>query len=201
LADLLCKEYAGHFIPGTDIIDPRGSIIVQRKHSTIAELEAQNILSDQDALQLRKFTTIRNPYDSLVSIWSKKKNEYAELSKADPNFFGFRIPGFMDDLAFIETHSFSDWIVRTYGPAAEKGEIQSLNKKHVAGCDEIIKFEQLQSDFDELMRKWNCPLAEISVLNKTMSRKRSYQEYYNEMARDVVAKVFRRDLETHGYAF
>ena len=91
----------GRWIPKEDIQHEDGTIKIQRKHSTIKDLLESGIISQEYLDSLITFSVVRNPFDSLVSLWTKKKFVYAELAKSD-NFFGNKIPDFNSDMEFIQ---------------------------------------------------------------------------------------------------
>ena len=69
IGEFLCEHYSGEFLPAEDILDSRGFISVQKKHSTLAELLAHKLLTAREAKSLLKVAAVRNPFDSLVSLY------------------------------------------------------------------------------------------------------------------------------------
>ena len=72
VGDLLCTHYGGEFIPSEDILDSHGFIAVQKKHSTLPELIKHKVLAPKEAKSLLKIAAVRNPFDSLVSLYFNK---------------------------------------------------------------------------------------------------------------------------------
>ncbi|MCP3890269.1 MAG: sulfotransferase family protein, partial [Desulfobulbaceae bacterium] len=65
--------------------------------------------------------------------------------------------------------------------------------------DDIGKLENLQEDFDLFCQKVGIRVA---LPHKNKSRKKhDYKKYYDNKTRDIVARRFRRDIETFGYTF
>jgi len=83
-ASALGQHLYGEWIPGQDVLDDNGMIIVQRKHCTLNELLEHKYLNQKEAKTLFKFTTVRNPFDSAVSSWVKKRTIYQPLLGARP---------------------------------------------------------------------------------------------------------------------
>ena len=65
--------------------------------------------------------------------------------------------------------------------------------------DEIVRFENLQKDFDRVCNKIGIPLQKIPHKNKTEHK--PYWEYYNDETREIVAKKFEEDINAFGYEF
>jgi len=149
---------------------------------------------------LNSFVVVRNPFDSLVSLWTKKKFAYAELAKSD-EFFGNKIPNFTDDMAYIQEHTFSEWATNVFIPKYPAGGGHSMHRKFVAGVNHILKFENLQAEFDGLMRELKIDIPDIPVINKTSGKKKDWRSYYDDAAIDAVGTCFSKDLERFGYSF
>ena len=45
IGELLCERFGGEFIPSHDIVDSRGLILVDKKHSTLSDLLKHKILT------------------------------------------------------------------------------------------------------------------------------------------------------------
>jgi hypothetical protein len=79
IGELLCKHYGGEFLPPQDILNGNGGIAVQKKHSTLAELIRNDILTPEEADSLLKVAAVRNPFDTLVSLYFKQRYKYQPL--------------------------------------------------------------------------------------------------------------------------
>lgn len=197
LGGLLKSNYNGSYIPSSDITDKSGKVVVQSKHTTIPQIREYNLMGDEELKKFKKFTSVRNPFDSLVSLWTKKKYKYSkELN--DPNSIVHRLPGYKKDMEFIQNNNFSDWIVEFFS----KRKNPTINAKHVSGVDRWLRFENLQADFDELL--WSLGIdneSKISKANVTDNRASEYRDYYDSKARRVVEDKFAIELMIFGYEF
>jgi len=209
IGKVLCDELGGEFLPEKDILDSRGYNKVPKKHSTLAQLIGERLISKEEASSLLKFTCVRDPFDSLVSLYLKKRNKYQALV-GDRKSFLYRTPGFAKDLKFCKKHSFNAWIFRYYGPAAILRKVVgyklSLYEKYTAGMDEIIRYENLQKDFHDILKKADITahLPAVPCVNVTMSKNKEGgkpRQYYNKISRKIVEYVFRDDLDRFGYKF
>ena len=204
LGKLLLDEYDGEYIPDKDILDSNGHFKVQKKHCTFSQLIANKILSDKEASRLIKFTTIRNPFDSIVSLYTKKKYKYSPLLE-DPDSWVHKLPDYAEDMKYAQNHSFDAWIFKNYKRSFVKrlsGFKPSIFEMFTGGMDEIIRFENLQEDFRELLDKANISKKlDIPSVNKTTERKKDYKQYYSNFSRKFIEFTFKDDLKKYGYKF
>src|ERR1043166_3849265 len=103
VGELLCNHYRGEFLPSEDILDEQGFIAVQKKHSTLTELIRHKILSPAAANSLLKIAAVRNPFDSLVSLYFKQRLKYQPLL-ADPTSWVNRSLGYASQMRYAQSH-------------------------------------------------------------------------------------------------
>jgi len=145
-----------------------------------------------------KFCVVRNPYDWCVSWYTFKLrmcNDYIELLTANPEMQRrskekFKIEGHIARKERLENLGFSGWIQEFH---------RSEQHKWAKDCDYVMRMETLQEDFKVVQEKVGC-FEPLGVFNKTSDRK-SYREYYNDYAIEVVSQKFKTDIETYGYTF
>mgnify|MGYP003329617548 CR=1 FL=1 len=65
--------------------------------------------------------------------------------------------------------------------------------------DFIGRFENLQEDFDKLCDLTSLPKKELPYKNATQHF--SYENYYDDETRAIVAKKYAKDIECFGYKF
>ena len=99
IARLLMDRFQGEQLPAEDILDDNGHIVVPKKHCTVPQLLSQGLIPANYRASLLTFTSVRNPYDSLVSLYVKKSNKYVAYL-ADHTSWVYRIPGYVEDLEF-----------------------------------------------------------------------------------------------------
>lgn len=134
------------------------------------------------------FSVVRNPFDRAVALWAWRRgmpqHPMHEIAKMPFHEWAPRI--FQGEGKFIPWTSKSpmekggqfmqqvDWITD------EAGDI----------CvDLVLRFEDLRKNWPALPH-----------VNKS-KRETGYRQYYNEPAKEAVARYFGRDLETFGYEF
>ncbi len=202
---LLVKRFGGEPLPATDILDARGFARVQSKHCTITQLRGEGLIPADYASRYTTVTAVRNPFDSLVSLYVKKRDKY-QKDVADPASWVHKVRGYVEDIEFCRTHSFSEWAARRYAVSRfdrllGKGR-RSLYGRYTAGVEKVMRFERLQQDFEAVMRSLGAQDdVTIPSVNRTSQRSSSYQEYYTPETRKLVDYVFRRELELYGYSF
>lgn len=197
--DVLCKKVRGWWLPEGDIEDRDGNIIIQRKHATVEDLVGHGLLDEHEVDELFVFVAVRNPFDSLVSLWVKKTTSYQPLLD-DPDSFVNKLPGFADDMRWMLDHSFPEWIERQYADKVDAP--RHLYSGHLDRADFVMRFEDLQADFEEALSHVGVDdPPQIPLINVTEERDGDYRDYYDDSARTIVERVFAPDLDRFGYEF
>lgn len=133
-----------------------------------------------------KFGFSRNPFDRLVSVYHGRTQ-------------GKMVP-INTELA---KYSFKDCI--KLGKISPMMYCQLLTKEWFTDCsgeiamDFIGKLENYQQDFDTVCDKIGIPRQKLPHKNK--STHKHYTEYYDDEAREIVAKKYAKDIEYFGYEF
>ena len=205
IEQLLIDRFGGEPLPRENILDSDGFVRVQRKHCTIAQLLRERLIPSDYQHRFTAVTTVRNPYDSLVSVYVKKREAYQE-KRADPTSWVHQLRGYVEDLEYCRTHTFEEWLHKRY-PVSKLDRLlgqgrRSLYGRYTAGVEVVMRFERLQEDFEALMRGLGVK-GDVTIpnVNPTRNRKSSYQDYYSPEARRLVEYVFKPDFEKYGYTF
>lgn len=201
IARLLVDRFGGEWLPAQD------GPVVPRKHSTLAELLAAGLLSPDARSKLCVATTVRNPYDRLVSIHAKRRG-IPDEQLARPDFYMNRQSGGerAEEVRWIRDHDFRAWIrrrfVRNWALRTLLGRPPSVYERYVEGVDVVMRYERLQQDFDALIRRLGAEPVPIPRVNVSRERiRRDYREEYDRVSRLLVRIGQRRDLERFGYGF
>jgi hypothetical protein len=205
IARLLKDRFGGEQFPPEDILDANGYFKVPRKHCSVPQLVEHGLLPPDYASTLVVFVAVRNPYDSLASLYVKKREKYQPLL-ADRSSWIYRVKGYVEDMEFCRTHTFEEWLAKHYhvSPVDKlmgRGR-RSLYGRYTRGVQRVIRFERLQQDFEAVMRAAGVT-GDVTIpsVNSTPQRKASYQDYYTPAAKRLVDYVFRSDLADYGYSF
>jgi Sulfotransferase family len=205
IGELLCQDYDGEFLPAVDILDADGRISVQKKHSTLAELLKHKILAPEEAKSLLKIAAVRNPFDTLVSLYFKQRFKYQPLL-TDPNSWVNRSPTYARNMRYAREHSFTRWVFRKCSRQFAKrllGCPPSMFVDYTNGTDLVMRYESIEQDLQGVLRRSGMePKAGIPVVNRTDERTdRNYRSHYSRAAALAVSVAFRDDLKTYGYKF
>jgi hypothetical protein len=202
---VLLEELNGEWLPEETINDDIPEKRIPQKHTTLEKLLSGNVLSPSKADSLFKFVTVRNPFDSLVSLYIKLRQTYQPLL-SEPNSWVYKLPNYVKDMEFCTNHSFDEWVIQKYKPGYKErilgGGRKTIYGKYTKGVDAIMKFENLQSDFQAIQDRIGISKkVSIPVFNKTAEKQFSYRQYYSEKSRKIVEYVFREELTKYGYEF
>jgi hypothetical protein len=206
IGQLLCEHYGGEFVPSEDILDPKnGRIAIQKKHSTLAELIEHNILTDAYAKSLFKVAAVRNPFDTLVSLYFKQRFKYQPLL-SDPTSWVNRNPTYAKNMRYAQTHSFNQWVLKKCSRQLVKrlfGFPPSMFADYTRGVDVVMQYESIEQDLEEIFKRAGMSAkAKVPVVNRTAERSgRDYRSCYSQAAAVAVSLAFCDDLKTYGYKF
>lgn len=215
LGQVLIKEMQGEFIPSADVIGADGFFVAQKKHTSVPELIRLKLISKDQLDRLTVFTTVRNPFDSLVSLYHKLNSGYQEKID-DIDSWVYKVPGYIEALNYCKSSSFEDWINHTYPdlPAYYSLRLRKHFKiitrrtivpesKFLNSVDYVLRFESLQKDFDRLMVKSGITSPPvIPTINKTSERgSRNYRKYYSDVTKKKVEYYHENTLIKFKYRF
>jgi hypothetical protein len=203
IGEVLRERFGATFLPPDDVVGPDGTVAIPRKHTRLSQLLETGLLSPDERARLVVAAGVRNPFDEEVSHFTHRDREY-RARRDDPEvrrrLAGERAPRTLKDITF-ET-----WLRRRYvGRPWSRllGRAPKRPPDWAAGADVLIRFERLQADVDDLMRRLGVTEhVEIPVVNPSgVRRKRPYQEFYTPRAREIVERVFADRLARYGYRF
>ncbi len=205
IGELLCEHYGGQFLPAEDILDSRGLTLVDKKHSTLSDLLKHKLLTPEEATSLLKVAAVRNPFDSLVSLYFKQRLKYQPLL-ADSTSWVNRLPGYAKNMRHARAHSFNRWVLRvSYRKLIKRllGFRPSMFADYTRGVDVVMRYESIEADLSEVFRKAGmASKADIPVVNRTDERANSdYRSFYSRLAELTVTLVYSGDLRMYGYKF
>jgi hypothetical protein len=203
IGELLCEHYGGEFVPPEDILDPNGRISVQKKHSNLAELINHKILTEAEAKSLLKVTAVRNPFDTLVSLYFKQRFKYQPLL-SDPTSWVNRAPTYAKNMRYAQTHSFNEWVLRKCSRQLMKrlfGFPPSMFADYTRGTDVVMRYENIGQDLEEVFKRAGMTAkVNIPVVNRTDERAdRDYRSCYSRPAAFAVSLAYSDDLKTYDY--
>jgi hypothetical protein len=142
------------------------------------------------------FAVARNPWSRFISGWrwlcqrtySTKGNLGAEY---------YRAANLKDVIRTLHAELPEDSHDRRHLFWTQLGMLTDPDGRVVA--DMILRFESLERDYRLLCERLRKPYSPLPHKNK--SRGRPYWEYYDGESRDLIANIFREDIEYFGYEF
>ncbi len=141
-----------------------------------------------------KFTIVRNPWDRLVSAYFFLKK--GGLSQEDRDWFNEELNSFADFDDFVKkwVNKQNIWKWHHFRPQYH----YMLDKKGRIPLDFIGYFENLDQDFKYITNKIGIS-CDLPMNNK--SKHKNYQNYYSEETKEIIRKVYSKDIRMLGYDF
>jgi hypothetical protein len=206
VGELLIAELGGQYIPPQNVTDGQGRVLVRQKHSTLGELMSNGLITPEERAGLFTFSAVRNPFDSLVSLYVKQSSVDQPLLD-DPASWVNRSGRRRASFKFARDHTFEEWLADRFRPSLST-RIKRLpfgrrvRDPWTEGVDFVMRFERLQDDLNEALRRAGVERQlSIPAVNVTPGRERNYRAYYSERSRQIVERHFHRQLDQFGYEF
>jgi hypothetical protein len=149
----------------------------------------------------RKFTVVRNPWDRVVSAFA-----YAQMPESHWHGEG---KAAHPDAETLKGKSFADCVqLLCTERAALKHEswhpqylwmVGTQDGKLISKADEILRCEQLESDFTQLCERWQLDCGPLPQINR--SERGSYRDYYDAQTQAQVAEHYKVDIGLFDYTF
>lgn len=203
---VLREQLGGAWLPTGHVENRRGRVVVRQKHSTATELVRHDVVTRRQLEQLHVFTTVRNPFDRLVTVYHKRRDSWAALAD-DPDSW-VHVDGAvdLDDLRRAADLPFTGWVREHYlgdrrRRAAVRLGLYSMYRRYIRDADTVMRFERVQEDFDGVLRAAGIEPIAIPAFNPTTGRSTDYRDHYDEPSRRLVERAARWDLRTFDYAF
>lgn len=142
-----------------------------------------------------KFTFVRNPWDRLVSAYHfLKAGGYGE---ADKRWFDGELGTYKDFDDFV-----CNWLRREnmhkhihFCPQVDFLEDGNHRGVHV---DYVGFYENIEDDFKYIAKRMG---VDAELHKRNTSSHESFQDYYREKTREIVRRLYQRDIERLGYDF
>lgn len=193
VSQCLIDNYQGEMLLHDDLF--ANNIFLSRKYLTFDQIKKFKLFFEIDIFT--KITTVRNPFDSIVSSFLNRIKYLDQLN--DPNTFIQKIKLYSQgEIEVLRKNNFNDWILFKYGNI--KKPFLTQNENYSKHADVILKFENLQKDFDKFCDDRKIPKFEIPRLNVS-DNKKSYKTYYNFISKKIISFVFEQDLKNFHYTF
>lgn len=154
--------------------------------------QAMKHISPRDWEQLFTFTIVRNPWDRMVSLYF-----YRAKKGQIPTGLSFK-----DYISQLKSPRYNCSNSMHYRPSYYYGAAEFiLDKKENVIVDYIGKFEERESSLKYISKRINCPTLGKLCLQKAKPSEKHYSMLYDKECRELVSKVYARDIELFGYEF
>ena len=141
-----------------------------------------------------KFSIVRNPWDRVVSYYSWEARNKSHLKPAPRWYHKIAFP--FDEFAATR-RLFHDFVA---------GDWPTNDRFYVLDgslcVDFVIRYERLEEDFAEVCKRVGLPNSSLPRLKAGMRKPgHSYQDYYDEASKAIVAERHDNDIRLFGYVF
>jgi len=134
------------------------------------------------------FCFVRNPYDRAVSIWRhisfRKFNSFEKFCEKLEE--SQKTPHLLSQAQRWHGAPFSDHILDSSGDVL---------------VDAVGRYENFQQDFKKICSDLDLRTAQLPIRNKSTKRSQNYASHYNKKTKEIISKIYERDIEFFGYKF
>ena len=160
----------------------------------------KNLLGQENYNKKFVFTSVRNPWDRLVSWYHFNCDDY----RADE-----------EQKKIYKSLGFKGWIMNSCPHSGWKPHHLAHQPKNPISqicwikdeqeniiVDNIIRLENLQEDLFRIKNSLKLNTVSVSKLNVSSKRKeKNYKKYYDSETKNMVYKLFQEDIEFFKYSF
>ena len=152
-----------------------------------------------------KFCVVRNPWAKTVSHYNMVTQKKLAGGENTLKTYGKKIHTFEEyvieniDLKRLSGTEFKTRYSHDFKTMDQLNWI--VDFKDNICIDYIIRFENMQQDFNVVCDKMGIPRQQLPHKNKGKSKHKHYTEYYDDDTREIVAERYARDIEYFGYKF
>ena len=198
VSNLLLDELGGRWVP-PDHIWADGELVVDFKHSSLADLVRHDVLGPDDLARMEIAITVRNPFAWVLSGFRYRRKVYrqrAQLGAAAPDWMQVR--GWdIEDAARLD---FDDYVAGRYD-----GRRDGVAKRFVAGYTDLphltyLRIEHIDDELSSLLDRLGVGW-EVSVPRTNRTDGDEYTSVYSARSRAIVTAAFADDLDQFGYEF
>jgi hypothetical protein len=160
-------------------------------HLTAEEYTRLGYINAEKFSTYYKFAFVRNPWARMVSEYSYRKKQWKFLFCTFEEFLTTRLPTSKDD----DYGRTPDDLYRHILPQAAF----VYDEKNNLLADFIGRVENIQDDFKKIAK--HIQLSDYALQHINQTTHRAYKDYYNPRTKNIVADLYKRDIELFEYRF
>ena len=173
-------------------------IVISKKQATHnakgkSHLDRFGIRSSDKKLKIHKHTTLNKYYNT----WRKKYGSIEDFFK-----FGVTRNPWDRAISYYFWKGYKSFDKKRFVnslPPRSCGDYFYVKKYNDYKVDYVIRYENLQEDFNVVCDKIGIPRQQLPHKNK--SKHKHYTEYYDDETKQIVAEKYAKDIEYFGYEF
>ncbi|WP_405242536.1 hypothetical protein [Lentisalinibacter salinarum] len=141
-----------------------------------------------------KVTSVRNPWDILVSAWQWRRD--GRGGNSEPTVATF------DEWVRASISSDDEWQrrIQAYDPRRKLMHPFLFIDGDLA-VDVLIRQESINEDFEEVAARLNISIPPLTISEKKSNRRRDYRFYYSDNLAELVGDYFVDLIDLCGYGF
>ena len=158
----------------------------------------EKYISENSYLNFFKIGFVRNPWDRLASCYHffRQGNNH-EWPKEDAREIK-KMQEFNDFNDFVLDFKYNQsWWMQKFHFLNQ--HIWTHSREGKLCLDYLGRVETIQKDIKSICELINVPYVKIKNLNK--SKRGLYMNYYNKESKEIVSRVYAKDIEYFGYEF
>ena len=160
-----------------------------KKHASLYQYK--KVLEPDIYNSLFKFAVIRNPWDRMISYYFSPNLGVVKWEKE--KFIKF-VNNVKPLKYYIAEYNLLDKVFYELNL-----NVKNDRSKLDENIDYIIKFENIEKDFEKVCKKLSIPYQTLPVVNK--SYREHYSKYYDEELIELVKRKYRDEIELFNYKF
>ena len=180
---------------------------IEKFHSTQNHIEYDRLSTPWQDLMI---AVVRNPWDRALSFYKFIKKKQIKRSRKSPGEYEYLKP-YIDMI----NQGFENYVCKCYDKLIPT---KSTNMSTTKPLEEwaqhkllapdlkntvMLRMETLNDDWKKFCDDHNIPYQKLPVKNtsRSMSQRNQYRQAYTEQSKQVIAKIWQKDIELLGYEF
>ncbi len=159
--------------------------VLSGQHLTCQEIELLNFIDILEFQEALKFAVIRNPFDRAISTFTM-----------------FTQSTSLEEFKFFWDKKSIDIKLDHNKVAHRRSQLSFLlNTRGKMEVDELIRYENLDEDFQDFCKKYNFNIPILPHIGARQCLKKDYRTFYDRESKEMIQDYFKEDFEAFGYVF